>query len=197
MWPLIWILKARDFFSIVIGSLSGAVWPGLYSKLVSTYLEQAKRWEHNLSTASLWKDFLQCFFAGLLLVVFLTYCVIYNIFLDRRFQIYTPAFRLCASVDQYGFLWAQSCNPNSPLQSWHWLNDKQLRHENTEKCLDVSNGIGYQQKLCVKSCNMTRQSQQWDCNKFFFEVIKFAILRITVKLCLCSCLFTTFYLVKN
>jgi hypothetical protein len=98
-----------------------------------------------------------------------------NIFLDRRFQIYLKAFNLCASVLNNDYVLAQTCQHDlfSPIQAWQWINNRQLRHEYTGRCLDIVNGIAIRNRLRVRTCNSTSKSQQWACDGLFFEVIKF------------------------
>ncbi|CAB3991019.1 macrophage mannose receptor 1-like [Paramuricea clavata] len=90
----------------------------------------------------------------------------------RRFQIYSKAFNLCASVYANDYVTAQTCIHDlfSPIQAWQWINNRQLRHEHTGKCLDIVNGIVIRDRLCVRTCNSTRKSQQWACDGLFFEV---------------------------
>jgi hypothetical protein len=98
-----------------------------------------------------------------------------NLFLDRRFQIYLKAFNLCASVHTNDYVMAQTCQHDlfSPIQAWQWINNRQLRHEYTGRCLDIVNGIAIRGRLRVRTCNTTSKSQQWACDGLFFEVIKF------------------------
>ncbi|CAB4015135.1 Hypothetical predicted protein, partial [Paramuricea clavata] len=90
----------------------------------------------------------------------------------QRFQIYSKAFNLCASVDANDYVLAQTCDHDlfSPLQAWQWINSRQLRHEYTGKCLDIVNGIAIGNRIRIRTCNSTSKSQQWACDGLLFEV---------------------------